>query len=118
MTGAGVCVLVDVADTVSNTASAQTMHSFMRAVRWSVIGRKKKKIIAGTRTALIRQYMATLSCFPNRMADDARSFCAAPHKSKARVCVVTIETGYGSPRFAAVSGRRYRPASMRAQQLT
>ena len=50
MTGAGVCVLVDVADTVSNTASAQTMHNFMRAVRWSVIGRKKKNIIARTRT--------------------------------------------------------------------
>jgi hypothetical protein len=58
--GSGVGVLVT--DAVRTSASAHNTHNFIRTVLKSVIGRKKMKSIAMTRTALIT-YMGSPSCF-------------------------------------------------------
>ena len=74
----------EVADTVSATAKAHTIHNFIRAVLWSVIGRKKKNNIARTRRVLIRSYTAVPFRFPDRMTGDVRSFCGPSHKALCR----------------------------------
>ena len=74
----------EVADTVSATAKAHTIHNFIRAVLWSVIGRKKKNNISRTRRVLIRSYTAVPFRFPDRMTGDVRSFCGPSHKALCR----------------------------------